>query len=252
MIELRREGERGRVAILELKHGKANAMDIEFCEALAARLDDARDASIAAVVVTGQGRMFSAGVDLLRVVDGGAEYGRRFLPSFRRVFETLFEYPKPVVAAVNGHAIAGGCVLACAADHRIMAAGTARIGVPELLVGVAFPTIAIETVALVGSPRLRDLIFSGTTLLPEEALAERLVDRVCDPGALLSEAVQAAAVLADRPPAAFALTKRQLRAAAMARVAANRETIDRDVEDLWCADSTLQLIRSYVERTLRK
>ena len=67
--------------------------------------------------------MFSAGVDLLRVVDGGAAYVRTFLPAFRRVFETLFDYPKPVVAAVNGHAIAGGCVLACAADYRVMAAG---------------------------------------------------------------------------------------------------------------------------------
>ena len=102
--------------------------------------------------------MFSAGVDLLKVVDGGAVYVRMFLPVFRRVFESLFDYPKPVVAAVNGHAIAGGCVLACAADHRVMAAGTARIGMPELLVGVALPTVALETVRCACPSRLRRLI----------------------------------------------------------------------------------------------
>jgi enoyl-CoA hydratase len=249
MIEL---NHRGRIAILEIRHGKANAIDMEFCEELGRRLDDARDSSVAAVVIVGEGRMFSAGVDLLRVVEGRAPYVRAFLPAFRRVFEALFDYPKPVVAAVNGHAIAGGCVLACAADHRIMAAGTARIGVPELLVGVAFPTVAFETVRGACPGRLRDLIFTGRTLLPEEALAEGLVDAVVAPGALVAEAMKAAEALGDRPLDAFVLTKRQMRASAMSRIAANRDTVDRAVEDLWCADATLKTIRSYVEKTLRK
>jgi len=249
MIDLVR---RGRLALLEIRHGKANAIDVEFCDALRLRLEEARDPAIAGLVVVGEGRMFSAGVDLLRVVDGGAAYVRVFLPAFRRVFETLFDYPKPIVAAVNGHAIAGGCVLACAADHRVMASGTARIGVPELLVGVAFPTVAFETVRCACQGRLRDLIFTGRTLLPEEALAEGMVDAVVSPEALLGEAVKIAEALADRPQNAFILTKRQFRAASMARIAANRETVDRDVEDLWCADDTLRTIRRYVERTLKK
>jgi enoyl-CoA hydratase len=249
MIDLVR---RDRLAVLEIRHGKANAIDVEFCEALRVRLEEARDPAVAALVVVGEGRMFSPGVDLLRVVGGGAAYVRAFLPAFRRVFETLFEYPKPVVAAVNGHAIAGGCVLACAADHRVMASGTWRIGVPELLVGVAFPTVAFETVRSACSGRLRDLIFTGRTLLPEEALAEGMVDAIASPDALLDTAVKAAEALADRPQHAFALTKRQFRAGALARIAANRETVDREVEDLWCADATLRTVRAYVERTLKK
>jgi enoyl-CoA hydratase len=249
MIELKR---RGRLAILEIRHGKANAIDVEFCDELGRRLDDARASAVGAVVITGEGRMFSAGVDLLRVLEGGARYVRTLLPAFRRVFEALFDYPKPVVAAVNGHAIAGGCVLACAADHRIMAAGTARIGVPELLVGVAFPTVAFETVRGACPSGLRDLILSGRALLPEEALTEGLVDAVVAPEALIAEAMKAAETLAERPLDAFALTKRQMRASAMARIAANRDTVDRAVEDLWCAESTLNTIRGYVERTLKK
>ncbi|HEX7139489.1 MAG TPA: enoyl-CoA hydratase/isomerase family protein [Vicinamibacterales bacterium] len=249
MIDLVR---RGRLGLLEIRHGKANAIDVEFCEALRVRLEEARNPDVAGLVIVGEGRMFSAGVDLLRVIDGGAAYVRVFLPAFRRVFETLFDYPKPVVAAVNGHAIAGGCVLACAADHRVMASGTARIGVPELLVGVAFPTVAFETVRNACSGPLRDLIFTGRTLLPEEARAEGLVDAVVAPDALLEGALKAAEALADRPQKAFVLTKRQFRADAMARIAANRETVDREVEDLWCADGTLRTIRAYVERTLKK
>ena len=62
-------------------------------------------------MLTGQGRMFSAGVNLIRLSEGGAAYVRRFLPALHRLYDTVFFFPKPVVAAVNGHAIAGGCVL---------------------------------------------------------------------------------------------------------------------------------------------
>src|SRR6185503_562333 len=115
------------VAVVTMVHGKANALDIEFCEAIATQFDKLRDASARAVVLTGQGRMFSAGVDLLRLSDGGAPYVRRFLPALHRLFEAVFFFPKPVVAAVNGHAIAGGCVLECCADKRIAARGNSRI-----------------------------------------------------------------------------------------------------------------------------
>src|SRR5450759_3929181 len=109
MIELTH---RGDVAILRMAHGKANAMDLELCQTLTARLDECRRSAARALVVTGDGRMFSAGVDLPRVVAGGAAYVRVFLPAVSHAFEALFSFPKPVVAAVNGHAIAGGCIMA--------------------------------------------------------------------------------------------------------------------------------------------
>jgi enoyl-CoA hydratase len=121
---------RGRVAILTMAHGKANAMDLEFCADFTARLEECRAPDISALVITGQGRIFSAGVDLLRVVDGGADYVRAFLPALGRVLDALFSFEKPVVAAINGHAIAGGCILACAADRRFIA-NTATIGCPN-------------------------------------------------------------------------------------------------------------------------
>ncbi len=140
MIELTR---RGGVAILRMAHGKANALDLEFCDALTRQLDECRQSPDRAIVLTGTGRMFSAGVDLLRLVDGGAVYVREFLPAVCRTFEALFSLMKPVVAAINGHAIAGGCVIACAADYRMMAREPGRIGISELLVGVPFPVVPL-------------------------------------------------------------------------------------------------------------
>ncbi len=83
---------------------------------------------------------------LRRLSEGGADYIRRFLPVLHRLYEEVFFHPKPVIAAINGHAIAGGCVLACCADRRIMAGDSGRIGVTEILVGVPFPALAFEIV----------------------------------------------------------------------------------------------------------
>ena len=72
-----------------------------------------------------------------------------------------------MVAAINGHAIAGGCVLGCTADYRIMAKQPGRIGVPELLVGVSFPTVALEIMRFAAAPQyFESLIYGGATLDP--------------------------------------------------------------------------------------
>src|SRR5476649_1572439 len=166
---------RGRVALLRMTHGKANAFDLEFCNALRAQVEACRQSGDGALVITGQGKMFSAGVDLPRLVAGGAAYVRAFLPAMNAAFESLFACPKPIVAAVNGHAIAGGCILACCADYRIMAREPGRIGIPELLVGVPFPVVPIEIMRSVAPPQhLQTLVYRGVTLTAEAALQHGL------------------------------------------------------------------------------
>ena len=94
------------------------------------------------IVLTGAGACFSAGVDLRAILDGGATYTDRFLAAVSAAFLAVFDHPAPVVAAINGHAIAGGCVLAMAADVRLMSTGL--IGLSEVAVGVPFPVAALE------------------------------------------------------------------------------------------------------------
>lgn len=246
MIEL---AEQDGVAVLRLAHGKVNAMSIEFCEALTARF--AEISSARAVVMTASGRTFSAGVDLVRLLEGGAPYVRRFLPVLSNMFATVFSHPAPVVAAINGHAIAGGCVLACAADKRLMARDGGRIGVTELLVGVPFPPAAMETMRCAIAPRFfAEAIFSGATYTPAEAEARGFVHDVVEPQTLLERAVAAAKSLAALPSKAFALSKRQIRAPALERM--QSPELDAAIVQIWTAPETLDHIRDYVARTLRR
>ncbi|HET7806580.1 MAG TPA: enoyl-CoA hydratase/isomerase family protein [Pseudolabrys sp.] len=241
------------IAVLTMTHGKANALDIEFCDALAACFNDLRKADTRAAVLTGQGKIFSAGVDLKRLNAGGADYIRRFLPALHRLYEAVFFHPKPVVAAVNGHAIAGGCVLACCADRRIMAREAGRIGVTEILVGVPFPALAFEIVRFAVPPRyLPEFTLSGATYATDEALRRGWVDEVTEPGKLLDDAISVAQGLSRLSPAAFAQTKSQVRQPVTERLQKSGEATDKAVTGIWTAPATLAYIRDYVARTLAK
>jgi len=241
------------IAVLSIAHGKANALDIELCEAAARCFNDLGRSDARAVVVTGQGRMFSAGVDLLRVGSGGAAYVREFLPALHQLFDAAFFHPKPVVAAINGHAIAGGCVLACCADRRIMARGSGRIGVTELLVGVPFPALAFEVVRFAVPARyLPEFTYGGATYDAETAVQRGLIDEVVDADGLLEDAMALARELALLSPPAFAQAKKQLRQEVTERIARSGAATDKIVTDIWAAPETLGRIRDYVARTLNK
>jgi enoyl-CoA hydratase len=237
------------IALLRMADGKVNAMSIEFCRQMTARL--AQASSSRAIVITGSGRIFSAGVDLVRLLDGGLAYVRDFLPALSTMLKAAFTYPKPIVAAINGHAIAGGCVLACAADRRLMARDGGRIGVTELLVGVPFPPAAMEIMRRATAPQFfEDTILSGATFAPTDAVTRGLIHEVVEPEVLIDRALAAANTLAALPPPAFALTKRQLRADELARL--HDKEVDAAIEQIWTAPETLARIRDYVTRTLRK
>jgi enoyl-CoA hydratase len=243
--------EQDGVAILRMADGKVNAMSIELCETITACVREHAQAQARAIVITGSGRIFSAGVDLLRLLDGGVPYIREFLPALSTMLATVFTHPKPVVAAINGHAIAGGCVLACAADRRLTARDAGRIGVTELLVGVPFPPSAMEIMRCACVPQyFEDAIFSGATYPPPQALERGLLHEITEQGELLDCAVAAAKTLAALSPPAFALTKRQTREPALERM--NSVETAAAIEQIWTAPETLDRIRDYVARTLRK
>jgi enoyl-CoA hydratase len=142
-------------------------------------------------------------------------------------------------------------VLAC--DVRLMAAGNGRIGVPEWLVGVPFPASALEAVrSAVPRNLLQSLIYTGRTLLPQEALAAGLLDEVVAPEQILTRAQVVARQIATIPPEAFRLTKRSLRAEALERIDKVSELADRAVLDVWTAAETHAHMQEYLQRTVRK
>lgn len=243
---------RGRVTVVRMAHGKVNAFDPELMGGLIDRLEALEKADTAALVLTGTGGVFSAGVDLRGLTGGGPDYVKTLLPLLGGAFHKAFTFPKPVVAAVNGHAIAGGCVLACACDYRIMADGGGRIGTPELSVGVPFPSMALEILRLtVPAHRLQALIYRGLTCTPDEAVDNGLVDETAPPEAVLDRAVEMAERLGALPPASFALTKRIIREPSRARVR-DMQAADEAVTEAWMSPRVQEAVRAYVERTLGK
>jgi enoyl-CoA hydratase len=247
---LAREDE-GEVAVLRLQHGKVSALDLELVEELGAVLAELARARPAAVVLTGSGSSFSAGVDLHRVVDGGRAYIEPFLAALEQSFRALFTFPRPVVAALNGHAIAGGLLLACACDRRLMARGNGRLGIPELAVGVAFPALALEIVrGLLPARAVGDLLLRGHRIDGEGALALGLLDELVEPERLRARAVAAAQELAALDARAFELTKLAWRAPALDQLARSAAAHDAAVREQWCAPSTRAAIAAYLQRTL--
>jgi enoyl-CoA hydratase len=243
----------GNIALLTLANGKANALDIEFCRALTGQFAELKKAPVEAVVITAQGPIFSAGVDLLRASKGGVKYLRQFLPALNKMFDAVFNVPKPVVAAVNGHAIAGGCVLACCADYRMMTRGNGRIGVTELLVGLPFPALAFEVMRFASGPRhFAELIYTGETLPPEEAMERGLLHEVVEPQNLQERALASAKMLAQIAPAAFAQTKQQMRLPVTERIKRDGKRTDAAVTKQWTTPKTIASIDAYVARTFKK
>jgi enoyl-CoA hydratase len=120
--------EQDGIAVVRMVRGKGNALNTEFLTALVKALDEVELSPARALVITGEGRIFSAGVDLSAVVAGGADYVREFLPTLTTFLKRLALLPKPVVAAVNGHAMAGGCIGVLACDSRPLFSGSRVYG----------------------------------------------------------------------------------------------------------------------------
>jgi enoyl-CoA hydratase len=240
----------GTVAVLRLSHGGLNLMDAELLEAIALEFQEFPGGDVRSVVITGHGCVFCAGLDLKRYMEGGADYARGLPVLLGQVFEAVFRCPLPVAAAVNGHAIGGGCVLACCADVRVMTDGEGEIGLPELRVGVPFPRAALEIVRYaVGGVLARRLAFGAQTYRPQQALELGLVDEVVPAEELVDRAKTVARALAEQAPAdTFTLTKAQLHREAIERIDRYRDEENMLAQRLWVEHAVINgWVRRYLD-----
>jgi enoyl-CoA hydratase len=245
--------ERGAITILRIARGKGNALNLELARALIDALDRLESGTARAGILTGQGNIFGAGVDLQALVEGGAAYVRQFLPVLQRLLERLATFPKPLVAAVNGHAIAGGAILMLACDQRLLARGAARVGLTELRVGVLFPVWALEIARFATPPQhFPTLILTGRTWPPEEALARGLVDELVEPGELLDRACSTAEELAAIPAAAFAATKLAVRQPMIEAARRQTSLTDAAIVEHWCSAETLRQVADFVDKAIKR
>ena len=216
--------EDGGTAVVTLANPPINALDASLLEEMAAMFDGlAADPSVRAAVLAGEGRAFSAGLDLKTVPELDRPGQRRLVDALNACIGTLYAWPKPLIAAVNGHAIAGGLILALCADWRVVADVPLQVSLAEVRVGVTYPVAALEVARKELSPAAgRRLILLGETLDAAGAEALSVLDERVPAGDLLGCALAHARRHAGLPPLAFATIKRELRAGSLQGIAAAR------------------------------
>jgi enoyl-CoA hydratase/carnithine racemase len=234
------------VAIIRLDRPPVNALSRELLSTLVevARALGA-DAAVRSVVVTGEGKAFAAGADISEFGDQDA--ARDIGGHFRAAFDAVAAIPRPVIAAIHGVALGGGLELALACDLRI-AADTARVGQPEILLGVIPGAGATQRLArLVGPARAKSLIWSGRQVGADEALAMGLVDRVVPAAELLDATLEQAAAFAAGPTVAISLAKRVVDAGLDGPLDRGLELEAEAFIEVFASDDAQTGVRSFLE-----
>ncbi|MFL5849218.1 MAG: enoyl-CoA hydratase/isomerase family protein [Solirubrobacterales bacterium] len=207
------------VAVVRVDRPPANAMDPGLLADAVAATQDIAAAEPAAVVLTGRPGFFSAGADLKVVPTLDADGQRAMVDGINGLCMAWYGLPRPVVCAVNGHAIAGGLVFALCADYRV-AAADGRYGLTELRAGVPYPTMAIAVVAAeLSAPAARRLVLRADLVDAADLRELGAFDEVVPNDEVLDRALAVARDLAALPSSAYAATKRRLRAPTLALAA---------------------------------
>jgi enoyl-CoA hydratase len=227
--------QRDGIALVRLRCGKGNALNERSLSAIEAALDEAASGEAGGVVLTGSDGFFSAGLDLVGLYRVERDAMDRFMRRFDGVMLRVFEFPRPVVAAVGGHAVAGGAVLALACDARVMGDGAGRFGLNEIRLGLPFPASALEIVRHAVPPgAVEPALYEGELLDGAGALGRGLVGSLV-PGDPVEAALEACARLRAGPGSAFATVKASLRAPAAERARAAADRLRRAFLDAWYA-----------------
>jgi enoyl-CoA hydratase len=238
----------GSTAVLALASDKVNSLDrevlleistfVEYCE---------QEDGIGALVLTGEGSVFSAGLNVTEVLSNDKAYTDDLLDALNDALVRLFRCPKPTVAAINGAAIAGGCILASACDKRIIAE-EARIGVTELRVGVSFPIVAIELLKHACGSNAEQLILNAELLDADGACRSGLAHESLPRFELPAAAISAAEQLASLDARAYALAKASIRRHALSSMEDDgSHVLDPQVREHWKDDHT----RANLEKLLK-
>lgn len=205
-----------QVAQIRLDDGKVNAMGPAFFDELNAVLDRAEREKPGALVLAGREGFFSPGLNIKLLPTLPPDELTRTLQSFGNTLLRVWAFPLPTVAAITGHAVAGGLFLAFACDRRIMARGPFRLHANEHAIGLPLPSWAqAVTESVIGGVAYVELMLHARPLGPDEALDRGMVDEIVDPGMVITRAREVAAPLAALSQPAYAISKARLRQRAL-------------------------------------
>ena len=233
------------IATVTIDRPKVNAINEHMVAELRdAFWDLAHKTDIKAVILTGEGSFFSFGFDIPEFMDCPKDEFQRFVLSFSDLVQRIFVFPKPVIAALNGHAVAGGCILAIACDKRIMVSGKPKIALNEIAIGATVFTSVTEILKFtVGQRKAQELLYTGRMCTAEEALDLGLVDEAHHAENFSDAVLASAHEMASRSGEAFGSIKRLLRKHVIDIIERDEITTISDFVDLWYSPETQEKLR---------
>jgi enoyl-CoA hydratase/carnithine racemase len=239
----------GALVTARMDKPRGNAIDEPFTEELiqvAGQL--ASDPGVRGVLLaSAHPKLFSPGLDLVTLLEYDRPAMERFMRLFAEAVWALYSLRKPVVAAIGGHAVAGGCILALTADYRILRRGGVQIGLNEVKVGVPLPwSVAVLLRASVAPSALTQVALLGRNFADDDALAIGLCDQLADAEGFEDACRARLEEFADKDPDAVAVTKVYLRAGPLAEMKARERDEMRIWLDRWFSDGTRERIRQIV------
>ncbi|WP_461452120.1 enoyl-CoA hydratase/isomerase family protein [Mucilaginibacter sp.] len=202
------------LATLTLDRGRSNPINHDMVKELAACIKQLNgDDTVSGLVITGKPGFFSSGIDLIEAYDYDEEQIKQFWVDFLALPGALCSFKKPLIAAINGHSPAGGCVIALCCDYRVMAEGQFIIGLNEIPVGIIVPDGIFKLYSsCIGEKKAYQYIMDGKLLNPTEAHNAGLVDEICSAENLLYVAEKKARTLMQFNPVTWSTSKLNLRA----------------------------------------
>jgi len=228
-----------------MTRGKVNALSEGIVDHLTDRFNQLlNDQQTQAVILTGQGSFFSFGLDVPELYDYTKDDFIDFLGKFTDLCTLIFTFPKPVIAAVNGHAIAGGCMLMTACDYRIMASGKAKVSLNEVTFGSLVFAGSVETLkCCVGHRVAEAMLLEGRMYNAERAHELGLVDCVASPDELMPIAQEVASGFATNDPHAFTALKKLVRGPIADEMRKRDPLGNRNFADLWYTPQTRERLK---------
>ena len=240
----------GAVGVIRMNSGKGNAMGRDFLVKLNSCIDEAEASDVRAVVLTGHSGFFSVGMALPELLPLSRKDMETFLDDVGSTFARILNSPLPFVAAMNGHAVAGGCILALYCDYRVCGGGPWRIGFSEVQIGLGLPPFITDVLrqAVTKSADWVAVAHRGRMMSPKEAQSMGLIDEVVLGDRVNQMALHRATLLANRPPLAFAQIKREYRRPALLAMAVDLKKRNGDWLDTWFSDDAQELLARTVKR----
>lgn len=243
-----------RLAIITLNRGKSNALNREMIKELndiLTHIDE--DDAIGGVLITGRESFFSAGLDLIELYDYNEEEVLSFWKLFLTFTANLAAFKKPMVAAINGHSPAGGCVIALACDARVMAEGKFIIGLNEVPVGIIVPKSIFELYAFwIGQANAARSLLEGKLFSPEEALQAGLVDELVKPESILTAAERKVRKYMAFEANTWQQSKKNIRQELTRSLAADQSAALEVMLKQWWSPATRSILKTIIDNLQKK